>query len=74
MTLSSFTVLAVSGILLAQFFVPNPERANQSIHYLVDQEIFRAVVKTTPSLTQRLADVCAFSFSKITDPFFLKRR
>ena len=37
MTLSSFVVLAVSGVLLAQFFVPNPERANQSIHYLVDQ-------------------------------------
>ena len=37
MTLSSFMVLVVSGILLAQFFVPDPERANQSIHYLVDQ-------------------------------------
>ena len=37
MTLSSFTILAVSGILLAQFFVPDPERANQSLHYLVDQ-------------------------------------
>ena len=37
MTLSSFTILAVSGILLAQFFVADPERANQSLHYLVDQ-------------------------------------
>ncbi len=37
MTLSAFTILVVSGILLAQFFVPNPERANQSLHYLVDQ-------------------------------------
>ncbi len=37
MTLSAFTVLALSGILLAQFFVPGPERANQSLHYLIDQ-------------------------------------
>mgnify|MGYP006429702461 CR=1 FL=1 len=37
MTLSAFTILVVSGILLAQFFVPSPERANQSLHYLVDQ-------------------------------------
>ena len=37
MTLSAFTILAVSGILLAQFFVPDPERANRSLHYLVDQ-------------------------------------
>ncbi len=37
MTLSAFMVLALSGLLLAQFYVPNPERANQSLHYLVDQ-------------------------------------
>ena len=37
MTISAFTVLVLSGILLAQFFVPSPERANQSLHYLVDQ-------------------------------------
>ena len=37
MTLSAFGVLIISGTLLAQFFVPNPERANSSIHYLVDQ-------------------------------------
>ena len=37
MTLSAFTVLVLSGILLAQFFVPSPERANQSLHYLIDQ-------------------------------------
>ncbi|MFP6637550.1 MAG: cytochrome bc complex cytochrome b subunit, partial [Nitrospinaceae bacterium] len=37
MTLSAFTILVLSGILLAQFFVPSPERANQSLHYLVDQ-------------------------------------
>lgn len=37
MTLSAFTILVLSGALLAQFFVPSPERANQSLHYLVDQ-------------------------------------
>ncbi len=37
MTLSSVSVLVLSGILLAQFFVPHPDRANQSVHYLVDQ-------------------------------------
>ncbi len=37
MTLTSFVVLVITGILLAQFFVPDPERANQSVHYLVDQ-------------------------------------
>ncbi len=37
MTLSSFGVLVISGILLAQFYVPDPERANASLHYLMDQ-------------------------------------
>ena len=37
MTLSAFSTLVVSGMLLAQFFVPDPARANQSLHYLVDQ-------------------------------------
>jgi len=37
MTLSAFSLLVISGILLAQFFVPDPDRANQSVHYLVDQ-------------------------------------
>ena len=37
MTLSAFGILVVSGILLAQFFIPDPERANRSLHYLVDQ-------------------------------------
>ena len=37
MTLSAFGVLVISGILLAQFFIPDPERANQSIQYLTDQ-------------------------------------
>ena len=37
MTLSSFGVLVISGILLSQFFIPDPERANRSLHYLVDQ-------------------------------------
>ena len=37
MTLSSFGVLVISGILLAQFFIPDPERANRSIQYLTDQ-------------------------------------
>lgn len=37
MTLSSFVLLVLSGFLLAQFYVPDPEKANQSLHYLVDQ-------------------------------------
>lgn len=37
MTLSAFILLVVSGILLAQFYVPGPEGANKSLHYLVDQ-------------------------------------
>ena len=37
MTLSSFGVLVISGILLAQFFIPDPERANRSLQYLTDQ-------------------------------------
>ncbi|MCH8156242.1 MAG: cytochrome bc complex cytochrome b subunit [Nitrospinae bacterium] len=37
MTMTSFGVLIVSGILLAQFYVPDPERANNSLHYLTDQ-------------------------------------
>lgn len=37
MTLSAFGVLVISGTLLAQFFIPDPERANQSVHYLADQ-------------------------------------
>ena len=37
MTLSAFGVLVISGILLAQFFIPDPERANRSIQYLTDQ-------------------------------------
>ena len=37
MTLSAFGVLVISGILLAQFFIPDPERANRSIQYLNDQ-------------------------------------
>ncbi|MGV7222283.1 MAG: cytochrome b [Nitrospinales bacterium] len=37
MTLSAFSILVLSGFLLAQFYVPGPERANQSIHYLMDQ-------------------------------------
>lgn len=36
-TLSAFVILVLSGFLLAQFFVPIPERANVSVHYLVDQ-------------------------------------
>ncbi len=36
-TLGAFVVLVISGFLLAQFFVPTPERANASVHYLVDQ-------------------------------------
>jgi quinol-cytochrome oxidoreductase complex cytochrome b subunit len=37
MTLSSFSLLVLSGLLLAQFYVPDPDRANPSVHYLVDQ-------------------------------------
>lgn len=37
MTLSAFSLLVISGMLLAQFYVPDPDRANQSVHYLVDQ-------------------------------------
>jgi ubiquinol-cytochrome c reductase cytochrome b subunit len=37
MTLCAFSLLVVSGILLAQFYVPDPDRANSSVHYLVDQ-------------------------------------
>ncbi len=37
MTLSAFSILVLSGFLIAQFYVPGPERANQSLHYLVDQ-------------------------------------
>lgn len=37
MTLSAFAILVISGMLLAQFFVPDPARANQSLHYLIDQ-------------------------------------
>ncbi len=37
MTAASFGILVFSGILLAQFFVPDPDRANSSVHYLMDQ-------------------------------------
>jgi len=37
MTLSAFSLLVLSGVLLAQFYVPDPDRANPSVHYLVDQ-------------------------------------
>ena len=37
MTLTCFIILIVSGVLLAQFFIPDPERANTSLHYLMDQ-------------------------------------
>jgi ubiquinol-cytochrome c reductase cytochrome b subunit len=37
MTMTSFGVLVISGILLAQFFNPTPERANSSVHFLMDQ-------------------------------------
>ena len=37
MTLSAFSILVLSGFLLAQFYVPGPEGANKSLHYLVDQ-------------------------------------
>ena len=37
MTMTSFGLLVVSGILLAQFFNPTPEGANRSVHFLMDQ-------------------------------------
>jgi len=37
MTVTSFGVLIVSGILLAQFFNPTPDRANSSVHFIMDQ-------------------------------------
>lgn len=37
MTLVSLKLLILSGFLLAQFYTPDPERANQSVHYLTDQ-------------------------------------
>lgn len=37
MTMTSFGVLIASGILLAQFFNPTLERANSSVHFLMDQ-------------------------------------
>lgn len=37
MTATAFAVLVVTGMLLAQFYVPDPERANRSVHYLMDQ-------------------------------------
>jgi quinol-cytochrome oxidoreductase complex cytochrome b subunit len=37
MSLVSLKLLIISGFLLAQFYVPDPERANQSMHYLMDQ-------------------------------------
>jgi len=37
MTTASFILLILSGFLLAQFYTPDPERANQSVHYLMDQ-------------------------------------
>ncbi|MCA9482476.1 MAG: cytochrome bc complex cytochrome b subunit [Nitrospina sp.] len=37
LTLGAFAVLVLSGFLLAQFYVPTPERANASVQYLVDQ-------------------------------------
>ncbi|MGY8765895.1 MAG: cytochrome b N-terminal domain-containing protein [Nitrospinaceae bacterium] len=37
MTMTSFGVLIGSGILLAQFYNPTPEKANISIHFLMDQ-------------------------------------
>ena len=37
MTASAFIMLLISGILAAQFYSPDPERANTSIHYLMDQ-------------------------------------
>ena len=37
MTVTSFGVLIISGIVLAQFFNPTPEKANSSVHFLMDQ-------------------------------------
>ena len=37
MTMASFGVLIGSGILLAQFYNPTPEKANNSMHFLMDQ-------------------------------------
>jgi quinol-cytochrome oxidoreductase complex cytochrome b subunit len=37
MTMTSFGVLIGSGILLAQFYNPTPEKANSSMHFLMDQ-------------------------------------
>ncbi len=37
MTMTSFGLLVVSGILLSQFFNPTPEGANRSVHFLMDQ-------------------------------------
>ena len=37
MTITSFGILVISGILLAQFFNPTPEKANSSVHFLMDQ-------------------------------------
>ncbi len=37
MTATAFALLVLSGMLLAQFFIPDPEAANRSLHYLVDQ-------------------------------------
>ena len=37
MTVTSFGVLVVSGIVLAQFFNPTPDKANSSVHFLMDQ-------------------------------------
>ena len=37
MTMTSFGVLVASGIVLAQFFNPTPEGANNSVHVLMDQ-------------------------------------
>ncbi len=37
MSLVSLKLLILSGFLLAQFYVPDPDRANQSMHYLMDQ-------------------------------------
>lgn len=37
MTLSALSILVLSGILIAQFYAPNPEQANQSLQVLQDQ-------------------------------------
>lgn len=37
MTLASLGLLILTGMLLAQFYIPGPESANQSLHYLSDQ-------------------------------------